>query len=396
MINIRFSGRVPADLVPNRFAVALARARQSPGPLFDLTVSNPTDVQLDYPPDLLAPLSNPLALVYEPHPFGLPAARAAVAGDFARRGIEVPAARIVLTASTSDAYSMLFKLLCDPGDRVLVPRPSYPLFEHLTRLDAVDADGYLLEYHGRWSIDLDSIREALSPRTRAILVVSPNNPTGSYVDDRDLAALGDVCRERGLALIGDEVFADYPLAGRPPSSGVLTVTDVLAFSLGGLSKSAGLPQLKLGWIGVNGPDALVANALRRLEVICDSYLSVATPVQQAAGSLIARGTGVRDQIAARIKRNYAALVDLTGRHPSCAVLPAEGGWYGVIQVPATRSEEDLVLALLERDAVVTYPGYFFDFPREAFLVVSLLPAPDTFDTGVARLLRRASIPDNVD
>jgi aspartate/methionine/tyrosine aminotransferase len=353
-------------------------------------------VQIDYPPDLLAPLSSSASLVYDPHPFGLPAARAAVAGEFARRGIEVPVGRIVLTASTSEAYSILFKLLCDPADRVLVPRPSYPLFEHLTRLDAVEADGYLLECHGRWSIDLDSIRAALSPRTRAILVVSPNNPTGSYLDDRDLAVLGDICRERDLALIGDEVFADYPLADRPPSPGVLTVADVLTFSLGGLSKSAGLPQLKLGWIGVNGRGDLVASALRRLEVICDSYLSVSTPVQQAAGSLIARGAGIRAQIAARIKRNYAALVDLIGRHPACAVLPAEGGWYGVIRVPATRSEEDLVLALLERDAVVTYPGYFFDFPREAFLVVSLLAAPDTFDTGVARLLRRASIPDNAD
>lgn len=393
---MRFSDRVPADLVPNRFALALARARQSAGPLFDLTVSNPTDVRLDYPEDLLAPLSSSASLVYEPHPFGLPAARDAVAADFARRGIQVPVSRIVLTASTSEAYSILFKLLCDPGDQVLVPRPSYPLFEHLTRLDAVDGRGYLLEYHGRWSVDLDSVRAALSSRTRAILVVSPNNPTGSYLDGRDLAALGDICRQHHLALIGDEVFADYPLTDRVRSPGVLTLADNLTFGLGGLSKSAGLPQLKLGWVGLSGPDDVVADALRRLEVICDSYLSVATPVQQAAGLLIARGAVVRERIAERIERNYDALVGLTALCPSCAVLPAEGGWYAVIQVPATRSEEDLVLALLERDAVVTYPGYFFDFPREAFLVVSLLPVPDEFETGVARVLRRASIPDHAD
>ncbi len=393
---MRFSNRVPSDLGPNRFAVSLSRARRAGRDLIDLTASNPTDVGLHYPDDLLAPLSGPASLVYEPHPFGLPSARLAVAGDFARRGIDLPVARIVLTASTSEAYSILFKLLCGPEDEVLVPRPSYPLFEHLTRLDGVEARAYVLEYHGRWSVDLDTVRDALSPRTRAILVVSPNNPTGSYLDDHDLAALGDICRQHHLALIGDEVFADYPLTDRARPIGVLGLAGSLVFGLGGLSKSAGLPQLKLGWIGVNGPEAIVTDALRRLEVICDSYLSVATPVQQAAGLLIARGAAIREQIRARTGRNNAALRDLAAQYPSCAVLPAEGGWYAVVQVPATRSEEDLVLALLERDAVVTYPGYFFDFPREAFLVVSLLPLPDRFEAGVTRLLRRASIADNAD
>lgn len=392
---MRFSRRVPSDLAPNRFALAMARARESARRLVDLTVSNPTDVNLGYPQDLLAPLAAPASLVYEPQPFGLRAARQAVAKDFARRGVEVPADRVLLTASTSEAYSILFKLFCDPGDRVLVPRPSYPLFEHLTRLDAVEADSYLLDYHGRWSVDLDSIRRAMSPRTRAILAVSPNNPTGSFLDSRDLTALAAICREHQLALIGDEVFADYPLADRAPP-GVLSVTDALTFSLGGLSKSVGLPQLKLGWVGVGGPDDLVAAALARLEVICDSYLSVNTPVQQAAGALMANGAAVRARIAARIKQNYEALVRLATRYPSCAVLPVEGGWYAVIQVPATQSEEDLVVTLLERDAVVAYPGYFFDFPREAFLVVSLLPVPDAFETGVTRVLERASYPVHAD
>lgn len=392
---MRFSRRVPADLAPNRFAVALAAARQARRPLLDLTVSNPTTVDLDYPEDLLRPLASPASLVYEPQPFGLRAAREAVAAEFARRGSDIGANRIVLTASTSEAYSVLFKLLCDPGDRVLVPRPSYPLFEHLTQLDAVDADGYLLEYHGRWSVDVDSLRRAVSPATRAVLAVSPNNPTGSFLDARDLAALGDVCRQCDLALIGDEVFADYPLAPHGAARSVLSVPGVLVFSLGGLSKAAGLPQLKLGWIGVGGPDNLVDAALARLEVICDSYLSVSTPVQHAAGPLIATAGAIRTRIAARTARNHEALVGLVRRYPSCAVLPAEGGWYAVIQVPATQSEEDLVVCLLERDSVVAYPGYFFDFPREAFVVVSLLPDPQIFDAAITRLCERASSPIHV-
>ena len=208
---MRFSRRVPSDLAPNRFALALAAARVSGAPLLDLTISNPTSVGIDYPPDLLAPLASPAALLYEPHPFGLPAAREAVAADFGRRGIGVVAEHVVLTASTSEAYSILFKLLCEPGDRVLVPRPSYPLFEHLTRLDGVDADSYPLEYHGRWSVDVDELSRSVSATTRAILVVSPNNPTGSFLDARDLREVAALCRRHDLALIGDEVFADYPL-----------------------------------------------------------------------------------------------------------------------------------------------------------------------------------------
>ncbi len=393
---MHFSSRVPADLAPNRFALALARARVSGRPLLDLTASNPTTVKLDYEEDLLAALASPSSLTYEPHPFGLMSARETVSADFARRRMTVPADRIVLTASTSEAYSVLFKLLCDPGDRVLVPRPSYPLFDHLTRLDAVESDGYALEYHGRWSVDADAMRRAISPRTRAVLIVSPNNPTGSFVDARDLAALAGICRDHGLALIGDEVFADYPLPPHGDMPGVVSAEGVLAFSLGGLSKSVGLPQLKLGWIGIGGPDDLVSAAMARLEVICDSYLSVGTPVQQAAGALIARGSAVRARIRARVTRNYESLVALVRLYPSCAVLPAEGGWYAVIQVPATRTEEDLVVSLLEHDAIIVYPGYFFDFPREAFLVVSLLPDPGTFDAGVRKLFDRSSLPIHAD
>lgn len=382
-----FSGRVPPDLAPNPLARLLARQRASGVPLLDLTETNPTRVGLAYPPELLQPLGQPASLVYEPQPFGLAGARQAVATELARRGITVPPSRIVLTASTSEAYSILFKLLCDPGDEVLVPEPSYPLFDHLTRLDAVTARPYRLEFAGRWAVDLDSVDAVLSPRTRAILAVNPNNPTGSFLSAGEIAALSDRCARRGLVLIGDEVFADYPLeetAAQKPS--VLDQPVALTFSLGGLSKAVGLPQLKLAWIAAAGPDRYVADALGRLEVICDAYLSVATPVQHAAGELLRQGAALRAAIAARVRRNWHALGARMVAHPSCTRLPCEGGWSAIIQVPATVPEEARVLMLVERDHVLVHPGYFFDFPREAFLVVSLLPRPDVFDEGVARLL----------
>ncbi len=386
-----FSSRVPSDLTPNRLARAQALLGARGITPIDLTETNPTKAGLRYPADLLAPLSEPAALAYDPHPFGLPGARLAVAEEFRRRGLAIDPARIVLTASTSEAYSLLFKLLCDPGDDVLVPQPSYPLFDHLTRLDGVTARPYRLEFHGAWTIDVASVAHAFSPRTRAILVVSPNNPTGSFADADGLGALGGMCAARSLALIGDEVFADYVVhENLAPPSGVLADPAALTFGLGGLSKSAGLPQLKLGWIGIGGPAPLVAQALARLEVIADTYLSVSTPVQLAAGRLIAAGGEVRSNILERIRRNHRQLEALVAAHPSCTLLPIDGGWSAVIQVPATRPEETLVLELLEKDHVLVHPGYFFDFPREAFVVVSLLPPPDAFRDGMSRLLRRAA------
>ena len=386
-----FSGRVPA-LRANRVAGELARLRSEGRPLDDLTASNPTRVGLPYPRDLLAPLASPDALAYDPAPFGLPAAREAVAAHLAERGVSVSPDRVVLTASTSEAYSLLFKLLCDPGDVVLVPQPSYPLFEHLTRLDDVTARPYRLDYHGRWEIDADGLARLVDARTRAVLLVSPNNPTGSFVRGDELAAVREVALRHGLAIICDEVFADYPVdepaAGRPVP--LIADTEVLTFTLGGLSKSAGLPQLKLGWMLAGGPEGLAAGALERLELVCDTYLSVATPVQLAAGALLDRSRPVADAILARVRGNYAALRRLADRFPACRVLRVEGGWYAVLQVPALRSEEALVLELLQRDGVCVHPGYFFDFPREAFLVLSLLPPPDVFTGAAARVLARAS------
>ena len=378
------------NLSSNRVTQALDRLRAEGAPVIDLTESNPTRVGLRYPPDALQPLADAAGLVYEPQPFGLLAARRAVAVALLRRGVSADAERLILTASTSEAYSLLFKLLCDPGDHVLVPRPSYPLFEHLTCLDGVTSIPYALEYDGRWRINLDGLSQAVGPRARAVLLVNPNNPTGSFVTREELDAVVAICRDRSLALIGDEVFNRYPLetdAADVPS--VLDQKEALTFSLGGLSKAAGLPQLKLGWTIVDGPEGLVDEALARLELICDTYLSVSTPVQHAVPALLAVGETVAAQIAERIRANYRTLRRLAADHPASRVLRAEGGWYAVIQAPATRSEETLVLELLERDHVLVHPGYFYDFPREAFLVVSLLPDPDLLSQGVRRVLDRA-------
>lgn len=384
-----FSNRIASDLTPNRLSAAVSRLRESRIAFDDLTESNPTRVGIDYPARILEALAQPAGLTYAPEPFGLPSARDAVVGDFRRRGMTVARDRVVLTASTSDAYSMLFKLLCDPGDEVLVPSPSYPLFEYLAALDSVQPRTYQLDYHGAWSLDIDGLRRATTDRTRAVVVVNPNNPTGSYLKCAELDALAIHCRAHGLALVGDEVFADYVLdADLPRTSSVLAQRQALTFGLGGLSKGLGLPQLKLGWMVAAGPDELVRPALERLEMICDTYLSVATPVQAGLPALLADGAAIRTGIRDRVTRNYRALLKAAPPYPAVDVLPAEGGWYAVIQVPAMQSEESLVLHLLEHDRVLVHPGYFFDFPREAFLVLSLLPRPEVFDRAVSRVLDR--------
>ena len=386
-----FSSRVPADLGANRLTLAVRQARAEGRRLVDLTESNPTRAGLDYPPDLLAPLAHRRGLAYEPNPFGLLDARRAVARDFERRGMTIPADRIVLSSSTSEAYSLLFKVLTDARDEVLVPRPSYPLFDHLTRLDEVAAAPYDLEYHEGWTIDVASVERAVTSRTRALVLVNPNNPTGSFVKRDELDRLRGICASHDVALIADEVFGDYEIEpGAGAAGSVLDAfdsRDVLVFSLGGLSKSAGLPQVKLGWMAVGGPDALVERALDRIELVCDTYLSVSTPVQAAAHELIERAAPVRAQIRARIAANYRSLVEQTAGVPSCRVLHAEGGWSGVMRVPSLGSEEDLVVNLLNQAGVLAHPGYFFDFPRASHLVVSLLPPEPVFADGVARVLQ---------
>jgi aspartate/methionine/tyrosine aminotransferase len=384
-----FSTRTPADLSPNRLAQAVADLHAEGRTIIDLTESNPTRAGFSYPSDLLTPLADPRGLTYAPHPFGAMPARRAVADELGRRGPAVPPERIVLTASTSESYGVLFKLLADAGDEVLVPRPSYPLFDHLTRLDVVVARPYDLEYHSQWSVDFESVERAWTSRTRAILVVSPNNPTGSFLKPRELDRLSGLCAEHGAAIVADEVFADYELEPNAGSVAARLGQDgALTFSLGGLSKSAGLPQLKLGWIAASGPAGAVERAMARLELICDTYLSVSTPVQLAARELLARGVAIRSQIAERVAVNYERLRLEATASPACRVLRAEGGWYAVLHVPALETEEELVVELLRSYGVLVHPGYFFDFARESFLIVSLLTPEAAFLEGVRRILQR--------
>ena len=382
--------RGPSNLSPNAATRTLEALRQRGISVIDLTASNPTRVGLHYPDDLLSSLSSPSSLVYEPDPLGCLAAREAVSREFARRDLSVPPERIVLSASTSEAYAWLFKLLCDPGDNVVIPQPSYPLFEHLTVLEAVAARPYRLEYHGSWRIDIDDLRNTVDDRTRAVLVVSPNNPTGSFLHCDDLAALDELCAARNLMLIGDEVFADFPLDPAPHAASVLHAAAAVSCSLGGLSKSVGLPQVKLGWLALNGPSEATGPLLSALELIADTYLSVSTPVQSAASNLLDRGSHVRRQIHDRVRRNLDALRCAAARAPEVSVLTVEGGWSATVQVPKYRSEEALVLELLTGEHVLVHPGYFFDFEREAFLVLSLLVEPHMFDEAVPRVLARAA------
>ena len=381
------SERTRFELRPNRLAARLAERRAGGTPFIDLTQSNPTRAGLAAPGDLLAPLADKAALRYDPLPLGLPGARGAVARDFAGRGYPLEPERILLHASTSEAYGFLFKLLCDPGDEVLVPRPGYPLFDFLAGLESVRVRSYALAWDGEWHLDVAAVAAALGPRTRAIVAVSPGNPTGAYLKRDELSRLEALCAERGVALVADEVFADFPLredAHRAAS--VARDSPALAFALGGLSKSCGLPQLKLAWTAVVGPEPLRREALARLEVVADTYLPVSTPVQVAAPALLARKNELQAPIRARVAANLAALREAVAAGGPATLLEPEGGWSAVLRVPATCSEEERALRLLDEKNVLVHPGYFFDFPSEAYLVLSLLPPPTEFGEGVARVL----------
>jgi alanine-synthesizing transaminase len=379
-----FSRRIPEELSANR----IASERAASPPRFDLTVSNPTACGIAYPAGMLTPLADPAGLEYRPHPRGLTSAREAVAREYLRHAATVDPEHVLLTASTSEAYAYLFKLLADPGEAVLVPTPSYPLFEHLARVEGVQAVPYQLDPEAGWRLDTHALARA--PETvRAVVVVHPNNPTGSFVHPDDAGALSELALTRGWAVIVDEVFLDYPLDAPPGSAWSFAGNrSALTFTLGGLSKSVGLPQLKLAWVVTSGPHAAVAAALERLEFVADTFLSVATPVQLALPSLLREGAAVREKILTRCRENLAALRRATGDVPSVSIPPLGGGWSAMLRAPAVVGEEDLVLELLHEDRVAVYPGYFFDFPAEGTLVVSLLPEPDTFAEGVHRLLRR--------
>jgi aspartate/methionine/tyrosine aminotransferase len=370
-----FAARTPADLTPNRLSRLLAAAP----PRIDLTLANPTQAGIEYPGgEILAALTNPEGLRYQPDARGLPQARAAVA---AHAGCA--AEDVLLSGSTSEAYGWLFKLLCAPGDDVLVPRPSYPLFECLAELEGVAVRQYPLLAGERWAVDVDAVGRAIGPRTRAVIVVSPNNPTGSYLKRDEAAALTELCARHGLALIADEVFRDYGFADDARRAAqAWRDPRCLSFSLNGLSKSAGLPQLKVGWTVVGGPDELRRQALDRLEWIADAYLPLASPTQHAVARWLELAPVIRERIRARTAANLAALRGLIAPDSPYRLLEPEGGWMAIIEVPRIHSEEEWACRLLERDGVLVQPGYFYDFERDGYLVVSLLPEPEAFAAGI--------------
>jgi len=377
-----FSRRTPDELSANRLAVAIARRRAAGEEILDLTSSNPTEVGIPYPAaELGAALAAVAGQPYRPDPRGLVEARGAVADRFAARGVAIDPEQIFLTASTSEAYGFLFKLMCEPGDEVLVPRPSYPLFEHLARLEGVAARSYRLGPSPGFALDPDRVEVEIGERTRAVVVVSPNNPTGQAASAAALAELASLCAARGLALISDEVFADYHGHGDGPPPCALAADGPLRFALGGLSKSCGLPHFKLGWIAAEGPADALDAALARLEHIADSYLSVSTPVMAALPLLFAIGAGIRADIAARIADNRRRAAALLGER----LLPAEGGWTACIALDPASDEEELTATLAERHGVIVHPGYFFDFDRGAHAVVSLLVPPERLERGLAAL-----------
>ena len=391
---IGLSARLPWHAPENALA-ARVHDRRLRGDLHDLTESNPTRVGLPYPTEALrAAIARADLAVYEPAPLGQPGARAAVAAEYASTGAAVDPARVVLTASSSESCSFLFKLLCDPGDAVLIPEPSYPLFDYLVRLEGAVPVAYRLTFDGVWSIDFASIEQALreaqgrGARARAMVLASPNNPTGSFVKRDELGRLAKIAAATELAIIADEVFAPY--AGAPDPARVWPVAlepaaadAARVFSLGGLSKSCGLPHLKLGWILVGGTRA--EETLTGLELVADTYLSVGAPVQHALPDLFALGAGIRAAIAARVATNRGVLARALGAAPGCTLLPADAGWTAIVRVPAVCSDEAWATMLVTEAGVLVHPGYFFDLRGGTFLVVSLLPEPELFGHAVRRM-----------
>jgi aspartate/methionine/tyrosine aminotransferase len=379
-------------IAPNAISIACGELRARGTRILDLTESNPTRVSLPYPHDEIADaLGRAARHPYVPDPRGLLSAREAIS---AFHGGSVSPDQIILTASTSEAYAFLLRLLLDPGDELVAPTPSYPLFAHLSQLDGAVLRTFALEFHRRWTLEGPAVLRAMSRRSRAVALVSPNNPTGSYLTRAEQHSVAGICARSGAALISDEVFDAFPIEPPPErASSAAMRTDVLSFALGGLSKSAGLPQMKLAWICVGGPRNERDEALRALELIADNFLSVGTPVQEALPELLRIGCRVREAILERIRANAATLRLEAASCPALEPLAVEGGWSAVLRVPCLRTDEELALDLLREHQVLVHPGYFFDFDRDGYLVISLLPPEETFTEGVRRVVSgvRASL-----
>jgi alanine-synthesizing transaminase len=381
-----FAKRTHWNLSPNRLSEALARHRAAGKPLVDLTVSNPTECGFVYDQGaILDALRNPAALKYEPVPRGLATARQAVAEYYAEHGTSVDIEDIFLTTSTSEAYSYVFKLLCNPCDEILIPAPSYPLFDFLADIQDVKLVRYPLVYDHGWQIDFHTLEQAITPRTRGVVVVNPNNPTGHFTKRVEMEKLNGICTAHKLAIIADEVFLDFFLgAERPPS--FAGNRDALTFTMSGLSKICGLPQMKAAWLVVGGPQKLKSEALARLEVIADTYLSMNAPVQLAMPSFLSQRRAFQSQLMDRVRRNLTEVDRQLGLQKVCSRLEVQGGWYAALRVPATHTDEESALALLSEKNVHVHPGHFYDFPSQGYLVVSLITFEKTSGDGLARLL----------
>ncbi len=381
-----FSRRTDWKLTPNRFTQAQQELRTAGKEVLDLTISNPTRTELHYDAEaILQAFINPRAMDYDPQPKGLRSAREAVAGYYGKQHDDIDPESIVLTTSTSEGYSYLFRLLCNVEDEILVPKPSYPLFEFLADLQDVKLVPYPLLYDHGWQIDFPSLYKAVNHRTRAVVVVHPNNPTGSFVAGEERYLLNSFCREYKLSLIADEVFLDYAHDGAPRSTFAAN-RELLTFTLSGVSKISGLPQMKLAWIVTSGPSEVASGALARMEVIADTYLSMNAPIQLAAPALLEQRNSIQPLLLDRVRANLSELDRALATQKTCSRLDVEGGWYVVLRVPVTQSDEDLAIEILRRFSVLVHPGHFYDFSADGHLIVSLITPPQDFHQGVSQVL----------
>jgi alanine-synthesizing transaminase len=381
-----FSERTRWNLEENRLSRTLAQLRASGKPILDLTRSNPTECGFTYDEKgIQRAFAQPELHLYQPNPRGIVSAREAVSAYYEQQRIHVATDDLILTSGTSEAYSFVFRLLCNPGDEVLIPAPGYPLFDFLADLCDVKLVRYPLIYDHGWQIDFSALSAVASARTKALIVVHPNNPTGHYTSEAEQVRLAEFCRQRGLALIADEVFLDFALENSRAVR-FASANQVLIFTLSGLSKICGMPQMKLAWIAVNGPAPEKTEALARLEVIADAYISVGTPAQLAAPALLAMRAAFQAQVLARVRANLRELDAQLSRQSACNRLLCEGGWSAVLRIPAIQSDEDLAITLLVKDGVYVHPGHFYDFAQPGHAVVSLIVREEEFAQGIRRVL----------
>jgi alanine-synthesizing transaminase len=378
MRQLQFSHRTEWEVQENPLTLLLRELRAEGSEILDWTVSNPTLCNFPYDRDAISRgLTRPVAFTYVPDPAGALSARVAVAEFLKTQQVDMAPGRLLLTASSSEAYSYLFRLLCNAGERIAVPKPGYPLCEDLARLNDISLDAYRMHYAGSWHIDEQSLRQALTPLTRAIVVIHPNNPTGSFLSAGEQEMVAEIAREHGVAVIADEVFLTYAFGPQPAAQTCAHMRAPLLFTLNGLSKMAGLPQLKLGWIGVHGDDPLAAQAMQRLEMIADTYLSVNTPVQMALPEILDTAAVLGEHIRARVAGNYAAL-QRSMKGSEVSVLHADAGWNAILQLPRIRNDEEWTLHLLGQKGLLVFPGHFFDMEAEGCIIISLLPEETAF------------------